>query len=342
MHFSIEPFVPARAGERDLRGYYNVTNAIFKEADPHAPQNTFETVVEVLRATDPPSVRRRFWIARGDGGDVIGLIIAQLPSEENAQAVVASVRVLPAVRGRGVGSGLLRAMVDDTALIAGRSRLVGFDVVGGSAGDRWAAGLGFERTQERVLQVLHVAELDSARWNIPVSAGFFLEAWSGAAPERLVAQYALARSAIADAPTGDSSLREPQWTAQRVREHEAFEREAGRDLWVVAAVEDASSRIVGMTEMSGYPEQATVTSQRDTAVLAEFRGNGLGRAIKAAMMRTLSTARPHLERVLTTTASDNKYMIAVNHDLGYVTARRMVTIEGAISEVRSRLGADDS
>jgi mycothiol synthase len=270
---------------------------------------------------------------------VVGLVIALLPSAENSESLIAGIRVLPSARRRGVGSALLRTMLEDPTLIAGRNRLIGVDVVRESDGDRWAAALGFERTQERVLQVLPVAELDPARWDLPVPSGFAFSAWSGTAPDGLVAQYALARSAMADAPVGDSSLREPEWTVERIREREAFERESGRDLWVVAAVEVASGRVVGMTEMIGYPDQDAVTYQQDTVVIGEFRGNGLGRAMKAAMMRTLSGARPRVERVETFTAADNAHMIRVNHGLGYVTTRRMATVEVGIAEVSERVRA---
>lgn len=91
--------------------------------------------------------------------------------------------------------------------------------------------------------------------------------------------------------------------------------------------------------MIGYPEQAAVTFQQDTVAVAEFRGNGLGRAMKAAMMRMLLTERPRLERIETATAADNKYMIKVNHDLGYVTTQTMATIEAEITVVRSCLAA---
>ena len=234
MRISVEPFVPAQADEQDLRGYYDVTTAVFLEAGPDTPQPAFETVADVLRTPDGPSARRMFWVARYGDRNIVGLVIAHLPLAENTEAVIASVRVLSASRRQGIGSALLRTMLNDTALATGRSRLVGSDVAGGSDGDRWAAGLGFKRTQERVLQVLPVTEVDSARWDVPSPRGFALKAWSGAAPESLVADYARARSAMTDAPVGNSSLRTPEWTVERVREREAFEREAGREQWVVA------------------------------------------------------------------------------------------------------------
>lgn len=338
MHASIEPFVPAHASEQDLRGYYDVTTAIGLEVSPTTPQPTFKEVVEVLRAPDRASVRRRFWIARCDGA-VVGLVIAYQPLTENTDAVMAETRVLPEARRQGAGAALLEAMLSDSTFTAGRTRVVGFDVAVGGDGEDWAAGLGFKRTLERVIQALPVPQIDPQRWHVPVPDGFALEAWLGSAPENLVVEYARARTAIADAPVGESSVQQPEWTVQRVREREAFERQAGRDQWVVAAKEVASGRIVGMTEMAGYPKQDTVAFQQDTAVLAEFRGNGLGRAMKAAMMRNLLAARPRLQRVETTTAADNSYMIKVNHDLGYVTTRRVATFEATITDIRSHLAA---
>jgi mycothiol synthase len=92
---------------------------------------------------------------------------------------------------------------------------------------------------ERVTQDLIIAEVDRARWAVPVPVGFHAECWTGTAPEPLVAGYARARTAIRDAPSGRSSYQHPDWTVQRVRACEAAIRARGCELRTVVAVHEA-------------------------------------------------------------------------------------------------------
>jgi hypothetical protein len=49
--------------------------------------------------------------------------------------------------------------------------------------------------------------------------------------------------------------------------------------------------------------------------------------MKAAMMRWITADWPEVERVYTTTAVTNTYMIKVNHALGYQSSREMIWVE---------------
>jgi RimJ/RimL family protein N-acetyltransferase len=73
--------------------------------------------------------------------------------------------------------------------------------------------------------------------------------------------------------------------------------------------------------------------------VAAHRGHGLGVAMKAAMMRWLLADCPELERVITTTAAANTYMINVNLALGYRTVRTLVWTEISRSELAARLAS---
>jgi RimJ/RimL family protein N-acetyltransferase len=165
---------------------------------------------------------------------------------------------------------------------------------------------------------------------VPVPAGYRLERWSAAAPDRLVASYAAARSAMTDAPAGDSTFQFPQWTVDSVRSAETVCRERGVDRPVVVAVEPAGN-VVGVTEVEIYPGQPELVVQQDTVVVPAHRGHGLGRALKAAMMRWLLTERPGIGQVVTNTAAANRHMIQVNDQIGYTTTRIMVDVEADVA-----------
>jgi mycothiol synthase len=113
---------------------------------------------------------------------------------------------------------------------------------------------------------------------------------------------------------------------------------AGQELRVVVAVHEDSGEVAGITELTVRPTAPDQAQQMDTAVRKEHRGRGLGRAIKAEMMRRLVADRPGLARVSTTTASDNVHMIGVNHSIGYVDARGVAHWETSLDELVARLG----
>jgi RimJ/RimL family protein N-acetyltransferase len=77
--------------------------------------------------------------------------------------------------------------------------------------------------------------------------------------------------------------------------------------------------------------------QMDTAVVPAHRGHGLGRFIKAEMLRWLTADRPLIERITTTNAADNVHMIRINSEIGFTTVVVLADIEADLSALRSRL-----
>jgi RimJ/RimL family protein N-acetyltransferase len=186
--------------------------------------------------------------------------------------------------------------------------------------------------------MLHVADVDPRLWDVSPPAGFRVQQWAGAAPEALVAAFAAARNAIGDAPSGESSYREPEWTIDRVRQAEAERREAGDDVRFVVAVHEETGAVVALTGMLVRPGYSDLCWQRDTVVVGSYRGLGLGRVVKAAMMRWLLAEIPGLGRVVTSNAADNAHMIRVNEQLGYKHYADIGRFEGSVEHVDAAIG----
>jgi len=92
-----------------------------------------------------------------------------------------------------------------------------------------------------------------------------------------------------------------------------------------------------MTEIELWASQPGEAAQRDTVVAADFRGRGLGLAIKGAMLRWLTADRPAIEQVWTHTVDDNTYMIRINLAIGYVTTAVLAYVEVGADELAKRL-----
>lgn len=333
----ITPFDPVRAPEQELIEHYGIATAVHGLDYPERPFAPYNTYLSFLRAPRSVFGPRRFWVAR-HGPRIAGTAMVELPDAENRGSAITLIRVPPGLRRRGLGTALLGTTLPECQ-IADRETVVGYDVKVGGDGERWARRLGFVTVAESVWQTLTVAGKDPARWQVPPPEGFHPERWTGAAPDRLVARFAKARTAIHDAPTGQSSLGFPDWTVERVRRHEAAARERNCELHTVVAIHRASGQVAGLTEIEIRDGRFDTAYQGDTAVLSEFRGHGLGRFLKATMMRWRLAERPQLTEVVTRTAADNRHMIRVNHELGYTTDNTVVNLEINVDLLHNRIYA---
>jgi RimJ/RimL family protein N-acetyltransferase len=328
---------PDRLGERDV---LDVT-AVYAAADavdrPEWPAESPEAIAGRLRTAHLGSDPVTFWVGRlADGrAAVVGLL--ELPAQENLEQAAILIRVHPELRRQGHGTEMLRVLAQQ-AREAGRTRLLGANVREGGPGEPWVKQFGFERAQTYIVQELAVARTDPALWQGPAVPGYRLYEWTGTAPQELLESYAAARQAISDAPAGQLTWATPQWTAQRVRREEAAHAAVGAEQRVVVSVHEATGEVVGLTELLVYARQPQHARQFDTAVLAAHRGHGLGRAMKAAMMRRLVRERPEVERISTQTAKENVWMAQVNHGIGYRTLWTHFHAEADLITVEARLG----
>lgn len=335
MVLDIRRFDPSSASEADLVEHYGVMTAVMTSDFPDQSLPTLEGYIKQLCQPAMATKPRDRWVARDDGR-IIGSCSAIYPELENRHLASVRVIVTPTLRRQGAGTAMLRAMLP--ALRAhGRTVVVGENVKADASGELWAREMGFARTHAYVRQTLNLPEVAPALWQRPVPDGFRLERWIGGAPEELLEQYARARTAILDAPIGDSSIEFEDWTPERVRAHEADLRARNVENRVVVAVHESSGRVAGITELQLSTSRPDRALQGDTAVAVDFRGHGLGLAVKGAMLRWLTAERPAIALILTNTAYDNDHMIGINHALGYTTTAALAEFEAEVAAVAKRM-----
>jgi mycothiol synthase len=333
----IRRFIGARASEDELRRCHELYAESIRLTFPGFPPQPFAGYAAALRGGHLAGVGpRHAWAAR-EGDRLIGLGLVVYPEQHTPDWAMPRVFVEQSRRRRGIGTALLRELVAD-ARAQGRSTLGSDQVRLGTAAEQWAVAAGFVNTLSNCWQMLHVADVDQALWDVPVPAGFRLERWAGAAPESLVSAFAAARNAIADAPHGESTFRAPEWTVERVRQAEADLRRAGDDSRFVVAVHEETGAVAALTGMVLRPGRVDLCWQRDTAVVAQFRGSGLGRVVKAEMMRRLVAEFPDLGRIVTNTAAGNASMIRVNQQIGYTHYADIGMFEASVEQIGAALG----
>ena len=305
--------------------------------NPEDPPPTYEGAIGRLRNPPVSDGECIYWAAYQDE-HLIASARLSLADGDNADIARVEVKVHPVYRRRGIGTGLLRAVMP-ALLETRRGIVVGVAMKPDSAGASWADLLGFQVTHRTVMQVLPIDTVPAKLWDVPVPRGYRLTRWIGATPTELLESYAAARPAVRDAPMGRSSYRETAWTALRIRETERELADRGVENRVVVAIETATGQISGVTGILFYPYRPEFGYQDDTSVVAAHRGHGLGRAMKAAMVRWVVSERPGMERLMTAIAEENTYMSDVNHAIGYYTARTMIWVETTATQLADVLAS---
>lgn len=238
---------------------------------------------------------------------------------QNLHAAHARLVVHPAWRRRGLGQGLARAL-EEVARREGR-RLITFGTTSLlPAGAAFARRLGAEPAL-----TLRQSQLDLA--GVP---GALLDAWvtrPGGDPYRLhlwerVPEDFLDRAAdvfmvMNTAPRGDLDVEDFQITPEMIRAWDDMTEEGGEVRPLLAAEDTRTGQLAGYTEVFWSPERAALVYQGATAVRPSERGQGLGKWLKAAMIRHVRTRCPGARVVRTNNAHENAAMLAINVALGF-------------------------
>ncbi|MFD3700827.1 GNAT family N-acetyltransferase [Streptomyces sp. NPDC058646] len=279
--------------------------------------------VRITALTDPDetsSSRRLAWLASDADGSPVGSAFLRLFTKEGQQHLAElDIQVHPAERRKRIGTQLLAAAAA-AAHEDGRRSIVA-QVQDGTPGPGFLAAGGF-----RIALTLTYARLALADADLPSltaiaetpPADYRLTAWEGHVPDELADTYVASRRAMDDMPMGTVDYGTVVWDVERIRAAAAAVEARGEILYTVAAVDRSDGSVAGFTELVVPGSGTGDALHYGTAVLAEHRGHGLARWMKAAAILAARESHPELGGLLTDTADNNPYMRRVNDTLGYL------------------------
>jgi GNAT superfamily N-acetyltransferase len=279
--------------------------------------------LEELRELERSTERRRLAWAAVEGDEVVAAVSLSMPQHDNLAMAGITLAVLPGRRRRGIGTTLLRH-AEERARDHGRSVLMsetqwafeGAD----ESGEGFAARRGYAAAQTALRSTLTVPDERTALEALLGARGpdgYTLHTvWDGVPGEWLAGRAELSRRMSTDVPLGDLKLEEEVWDEDRVRDSYARIAGMGRRVVDTYAVEEATGRLVGYTQVQ-VGDGSDLGYQQDTLVLEEHRGHGLGLRLKAANTLAVMAELPAVTRIRTWNADDNVHMLAVNRQLGY-------------------------
>jgi GNAT superfamily N-acetyltransferase len=327
----IEQFDPKSDPER-LRACHVIAMSAWDIDNPGVPPLTFETYAAQWQAFDGSPVHA--FLATDPAGRPVGYCHVTLPAKENLSMAFCALTVALDQRRTGTGTALL-SQCAGVARAAGRTRLASstFDDTPGAA---FAKAKGAASGHAEILRTLTITAATPDRLAAlrptaeQAAVGYELLSWRGLPPEEHLSRLAVVRQSMEDAPK-DEGVEPTVWDADRVREVEENQAAYGIDALTVVARHVASGDLAAYTQIILAPGMPEWAAQQATVVLPAHRGHRLGLLVKIEMMDVLARQAPEVRHVITGNAGENKYMIAINEQLGYKISSMTRTCELEVS-----------
>lgn len=234
-----------------------------------------------------------------------------------AGANYAAVRVLPKLRGRGVGSGLLAAITEH-ARAGGVTELWGRIQADDEATLSFAEHRGFREIGRERDVLLDLRKVPPAAPDIP--AGITLVTFAER-PDLIRAVFAVDTEVSVDVPSHGTNepMTYEDWSRENLEGPGAFPQGC------VIALE--GDEVVGYTALRRYGAGSPEAANRLTAVRRPWRRRGIASALKRAQIEAARTAG--IETIATTNDELNVGMRGVNERLGYEPQPERVVVSGA-------------
>ncbi|MGG5170944.1 GNAT family N-acetyltransferase [Pseudarthrobacter sp. J1738] len=306
------------------------------------------TPIEKLLEAHDPYDRLIVLVAKLDG-QIVGVVDISLPLVDNSDLAELTLDILPDYQHRGLGRELVEAAELYARAEGRRMILVDTNHPLASLPDLEAeqlppeTGAGYVPLSSREANfarrtgyTLERIEQFSA-CNLPLDSALIAELeleadqanddryrlhhWTDHCPQRwLNAVAQLENSVGEDGRYLGADSEQMTFDSSMMRETEELSIAQGRRMVVTAVEHINSGALVGITTIAVLAHRQDVVFQDDTQILEEHRGNKLGLLIKVANMERLCEQFPDARVIYTWNALENRYLLTVNRQLGFVSA----------------------
>lgn len=345
MTATIVEFDAATASHDAWAAYHRFRRIRHEEREPGDPILDDPTFEALLSRPDSMSDVCRFTALAPDG-EVIGwlefeALKAGTPSyAQNPDLAWVGIEVVGPHRRGGIGSALLERAAD----LARRHRRsilgVWTEEPDGIDFLKRLDGRFVQRRRENRLDLERVDWAMVERWaeeGPSRSSGTLLRWFRDGVDDEIVTAFAdVFTEVFNQQPFDEATFHGLTFTPHVLREHEARIRDAGGTLRTVMS-QEPDGAISGLTETMYFPSRPTMIGQGLTGVRDRYRGRGLGKWLKAAMLLRMREEFPDVRIVTTGNASSNAAMLSINERLGFRMHKEAWIVELSLPTVERYL-----
>lgn len=323
---------------RELHDYYVLVEAEDMPGDPPTPLD--------MRLADWRHISTEYpvfrWILRDEDG-IAAVAVATYGAEQNLENGFGRVHVHRDKRGRGHARSIATPMLDWLEK-QGRLRFATW-VKEGDGAESLLREIGLEPVYREKRSRLLISDLDLDLMDSWIeraaerASGYDLVYYQSPLPDDIVDRFCELAFIMNTAPREDYEEDDEVLTPETWREMEANAIDSKCQIHTLIAVHVPTGDLAGYTQVKTQDLQPDLAWQWDTGVDPSHRNKGLGRWLKAEMIRHVLASHPQVARVDTFNAGSNEPMLNINIAMGFRPIHISNTWQGDLATVRERFRA---